>query len=150
MVEAAVTGRVLFLCALWILCDISSGLACSAIPMTKEEHFQKASAVFVAHMIRVEETAGVGLFGNADHIVEGTFRALEILKGKVPADQKIRSDIYAGANCTVPIFAGLDYLIFLYEETQGYVYWPGGTELFLNIDGSEPQALLNRLRALKQ
>lgn len=136
-------GRFLVVGVLWTLCGISSGFACTAMPSANEERFRQASAVFVGHVIRTEMARG-RYFDIGDRlIVEGTYHVVEILKGDPPADHKIKSDIYGPGNCAIPVIAGRDYLVFL------GVYWPGGT-VVVGIDGSEAQALLNKLRTLKQ
>jgi hypothetical protein len=145
-------GRILFIGALWSLCGMSYGYACSpAEPEpTKEELFRKATAVFAAHLVRVEEVTGQLPYGNQrGKIVEGTFQVVEVLKGKPPADQKIRSLPFGPGNCTVPILAGTDYVFFLRDDAPSFVSWPNGTQMIWSFEADGAQTFLSELRALK-
>jgi len=127
-------------------------LACSTLgpPPTDEELFEKASTVFVAHITKTEEvtlsfplsTAPTPVPG-----VEGTFRVVEILKGKPPEDAKVQDLVFGPGNCSLGLFAGLDYLFFLRGDK--WVLWPTGSRAFINLQGTEPQKIIEQLRKLK-
>jgi hypothetical protein len=125
--------------------------ACSSLegPPTEEQLFAKASAVFLAHVVRTEETQGANpllVSHPTSAMVDATFRVIEVLKGEPPADGKVRSLVYGAGNCSVALLAGLDYLVFL--QDGNFVLWPGGTMAFFNLDGTEPKRLLEKFRNL--
>jgi hypothetical protein len=125
-----------------------------------EERYGKASAVFVAHIVRTDETrASVRGSNEPLAIVEGTFRVVEVLKGRPPEDRKIRDLVYGPGNCSLGLLAGIDYLVFLYKDSyvlwpgeaeSNFVLWPGGSRPFIDISASEPKRLLEKLRALRK
>jgi hypothetical protein len=126
--------------------------ACSApdAPKTTEEKFARATAVFVAHMVRTEE-AGLMVMGNhKEPIIEGTFRVIEVLKGRPPEDGKVRSPPYGPGNCTIPLMAGMDYVFFLgpSDNKQNFVTWITGSFGTFNLGGTEPKRILDELRKL--
>lgn len=132
--------------------SVSQALACSTLgpEPTREELFRKASAVIAAHMIRTEEVeARLPRSNRQQMIVEGTFRVVEVLKGTPPSDLKIKSFTFGPGNCTVPILSGADYVLFLHDDEQGFVSWPGGTQMLWSFETDSSQQLLNELRALK-
>jgi hypothetical protein len=72
---------------------------------TTEQQFARATAVFVARIVRIEE--GQLVLGDRTWpIVEATFRTIEVLKGRPPEDMKVRSLVYGFGNCTIPLLAG--------------------------------------------
>ena len=122
-------------------------LACSTLgpPPTDEEQFNKASAVFVGHVTKTEEVS-LSFNGMPTKVpaVEGTVRVVEVLKGEPPADGKVQDLVFGPGNCSLGLFAGLDYLFFLHGDK--WVLWPGGSKTFININGTEPRQLLEKLR----
>ncbi|MBV8536257.1 MAG: hypothetical protein JO128_11730 [Alphaproteobacteria bacterium] len=78
--------------------------------------------------------------------VEASFRTIEIFKGYPPADGKVRSPAFGPGNCSVPLLAGSDYILFLYENNL--VLLPGGSELVFNLEGTEVKKALGELREL--
>lgn len=97
--------------------------------------------------MRTEEiTAPTTLSAFANSAVVATSRTIEILKGRPPADGKVMSPAYGPGNCSVPLLAGSTYLFFLYDDNV--VLLLGGSELFWNLDGIEPQKILSELRDL--
>ena len=77
--------------------------------------FQHASTVFVARVLRTEETWGIPpIVDRPEPIVEGTFRLIELLKGQPPKDNKIR--ISASLPCLTKLEAAMDYLFFLSDD----------------------------------
>jgi hypothetical protein len=145
--------RVLFIGVACAILSVGSTHACSVAEgspePTKEALFAEASTVFVGHVVFVEEVAAQHRDPN-EPVLEAKFRVTEVLKGQPPADNKVRSFGYGPGNCTAPMLAGMDYLFFLHQGVQNFVDWPSGTETFFNINGTETQALLARLRALKK
>jgi hypothetical protein len=135
--------------ALMLLMTTRAVQACQTLePVSEERSFAQASAVFLAHVTRTEETEGNARLkiDPTTPLVEATFRLIEVLKGEPPADGKVRSPVYGPGNCSVPLFAGLDY-VFVVEE-GGFVWLPGGTHAFFNREGTESKKLLDRYRAL--
>jgi hypothetical protein len=134
-----------------LLTATGAGRACSSLePVTEERSFAKASAVFLAHVIRTEETEGENpLLINhpTAPMVEATFPVIEVLKGQPPADGKVRSLVVGYGNyCSIPLFAGLDYVFFV--EDGNFISLLGGTRPFITINGYEPKRLIEKLRAL--
>jgi hypothetical protein len=136
--------------AFGVLLSASAAYACSTASgksPTLEEQFAAASSVFTAHVVRVEETTEKRR-DPKEAVLAATFRIIEVLKGKPPSDNKVKSYVYGPGNCTVPVLAGTDYIFFL-EENSAFVDWPGGTQAFFDIDAAEAKELLGRLRAPK-
>src|SRR5262249_47367517 len=113
--DAAAGGamRRLTLSGLLLLIATGAAMACSSIePVSDERSFANASAVFVGHVLRTEETQSPDP-QPADHattrMVEATVRTIEVLKGQPPADGKVRSLVYGPGNCSVALLAGVDY-----------------------------------------
>jgi hypothetical protein len=129
-------------------------MACSSLKPfpTEDQLFASSSAVFLAHLQRVEEVGSVTPntehgAGNGDKIVEGTFRLLETIKGQPPADNKIKSLAYGTGNCSLPLLAGNDYLFFL-ESDNFVLLWHGGAEALINIESAPTREMLDKLRNL--
>jgi hypothetical protein len=108
--------------------------------------FAQASTVFTAHLLRTEEISAK-IAHHSEPVVEAAFRTIEIFKGQPPTDGKIMSPVYLPGNCSVPLLAGSDYLIFLYDSNV-VLMLPGGTEMFWNLEGIEAKRILNELREL--
>lgn len=81
---------------------------------TDEQLYKSASAVFVAHITKTEEKSSpVGGDKRLPWpIVEGNFKLIEILKGEPPADGKVKDLVFGPGNCSLGLFAGLDYVFF--------------------------------------
>jgi hypothetical protein len=137
---------------LTFLTSVGAVQACSSLqpPQTEDQLFARASAVFLAHLLRTEEiNATTPLLKESQPVVEATFRALEVFKGQPPTDGKVRSIVYGPGNCSVPLLAGSDYLFFLYDSTRNFVLQlPGGSQMFINLEGREAKKILNQLREL--
>ena len=70
-----------------LLGNTTSAWACSYERRSDGQLFAKASAVFIAHVVRTEETTGVSpLSDKPEPLVEATFRLVETLKGRPPPD----------------------------------------------------------------
>lgn len=142
--------RMAFYVASFLFVAAANAWACSLSPDTPEptakERFDRANTILVARMTKVEEIEAPEGFGNFP-LVEGTLRPIELLKGELPAGNKVRGPVYGPGNCSIPFFAGWDYILYLDGE-HNFVLWPSGSEAYFNIDGKEPQEALAELRAL--
>jgi hypothetical protein len=145
----------------WIACfgifllTISAAGACLVDPtVTDEQRFSRANSVFIAHVIRTEEIepphSGADVsrsFADAP-IIRATFRTIEVFKGQPPVDATIRSLVFGGGNCTLPIIVGLDYLVFLSDDT--FVSFPNGSRglpsLRDDLQNEDTKRLLGMLR----
>jgi hypothetical protein len=124
--------------------------ACAFERLSDEELYAKASAVFVARVVRTEEARGLSPFSHEpEPIVEATIRPVETLKGRPPADGKVRT-LRWGNSCSLPLIAAEDYLFFLHGNS--YVLVPGGSRLIslepVDIGTTKTQRVLQKLRAL--
>jgi hypothetical protein len=138
------------------MADFGGAYACSRAPdvsePTQEELFSAASAVFVAHLTKTEEVKPADPSKDAEGVIEGTFRVIEILKGQPPADGKVKSELFFPGNCTIPLISGMDYIFFIdnrfLDKKENYIWWPSGSANIMNINGSQVQQMLTKLRAL--
>jgi len=138
--------------ALQILLLVSGGAgACSwDRTVTDQERFRAARSVFIAHVMRTEEVERSAA-DQDEPMIQATVRVLESFKGLPPADGKIRSRVFGGGNCTIPILAGNDYLIFLRDDLP--VSFPGGSRLLSSLrddlQDEETKQILKMLRRLR-
>jgi hypothetical protein len=141
--------------AVLLLGRLEAARACSWYPRpTDEGLFEKAAAVFVAHIVRAEEVeiqylgprSGPDAKGPA---VEATFRLIEVLKGQPPADGKIRGPI--PIMCMMPLQAGLDYVIFL-NEGDTFIVWgeDKGTRPLVDTPSADDRACYYRQCTLEK
>ena len=151
----AVTGtrrNPLVMAALMLLLGMSAAEACSSLepPQTRAQLFARASAVFVAHLLRTEEIKATTPFGDQPlPVVEATFRTIEVFKGRPPADERVRSLVYGPGNCSLPLLSGLDYVFFLYDNDSNFVLLlPGGNEMYFNLEGTSAKETMEDLRKL--
>ena len=123
-------------------------LACSPQDTSSdEEKFAKAKEVFLARVVRVEESAKPERWGNADvKTVQGTYQLLEVFKGAPRDGDTVLDFVFSPGNCSLGIMPGLHYVFFIHPENR-LVLWPGGSRGYVNTDGSVPKADLARLRA---
>jgi len=127
-------------------------LACSRppgeAPPTESELFQKAQAVFVAHVYRTAEgTRSIDSSEKPFPVVEGEFRVIEVLKGVPPANGKVATLVPSPGNCAVLMVAGVDYVFFV-QEGHDLIWWPDGSQAFTNLQAIEPKKYLERLRKI--
>jgi hypothetical protein len=134
-----------------IMALTNSAHGCSSLEQpTEEETVAKASTIFLAHLLRVEE-AGSAFpdephhGGNGDKIIEGTFNVLEVIKGVPPEDHKIKSLAYGTGNCAIPLLVGNDYLIML-EKDNVVMIGHGNASALINIENEPTKRDLARLR----
>jgi hypothetical protein len=106
--------------------------ACSWQKTTYEDKFRRAISIFTARVVRTEEKAEPSADIVDDRVVYATIKVVEMFKGQPPADGKIRSRVFSNGNCTIPIMAGNDYLIFLYDDS--FVGFPGGSTVLPSLE----------------
>ncbi len=118
--------------------------------MSREEQFAHATSVFIGHIVQTKEIEDT-IDGQPEMIIEGTFRVVEMLKGSPPANGKIKSRVYGPGNCTIPIMAGTDYLLFIHEDSLVSFVSGSGVLLTLNevLQDNETKQLLQVLRQLR-
>jgi hypothetical protein len=166
---------------LMAMMEAASACSFATPPPSDEELFAKASAVFIGHVYRVEEAgtthdileeAKEKVRAKADlssietmaiqnefeksapsPLVEGTFRVIEVLKGRLPADSKVRSLPFVF--CGGAVVAGVDYLFFLYGDNFVFPSPINGTRPLLNWPDPEGelaphQRTLTQLRELSR
>lgn len=126
--------------------------ACSLAPgkewPTESERFQKARAVFVAHVYRTTEgSRSIDSSGKLFPIVEAEFRVIEVIKGVPPTNEKVAALVPSAGNCAVLLVAGVDYVFFV-QEGHDLIWWPDGSLAFTNLQAIEPKKLLERLRKM--
>jgi hypothetical protein len=114
---------------------------------TIEQLFAKSTSVFVAHILRTQESA---LKVSDIPIIEGEFRLVEVIKGTPPPDYKVRDFVYGYGNCSLGLLAGLDYVFFIQKENHDLVVWPSGSQPLININGKESAEFLEKLRRLQE
>lgn len=111
--------------------------------------FSQASTVLVAHLTSVEEIAAPNdMKGAYNKIIEASITTIELIKGKPPADGKVRSAPFGYGNCTIPFLAGADYVFFLQNEGAYITFVTGSAGPILNLDGAKVREKLEKLRAL--
>ena len=122
-------------------------LACSLQDTSSdEEKFAKAKEVFLARVVRVEESAKPERWGNADvQAVQGTYKLLEVFKGTPKDGDTVLDFVFSPGNCSLGIMPGLYYVFFIHPENR-LVLWPGGSRGYIHMDGSVPRADLARFR----
>jgi hypothetical protein len=146
----SVTPSSYFVVAILLL-SIRGASACSwDRTVSHEQLFAQATSVFIGHIVRTAEVEA-SFDGQRETIIEGAVRVVEVLKGPPPADGKIRSRIWGPGNCTIPIMAGIDYLLFVYEDN--FISLPGGStplpSLKEDLQDNETKRLLRSLRQLR-
>jgi hypothetical protein len=134
-----------------LLTGASSAWACSRVPGTPEptakELVDNAATVVVAHLIKVEEAGTSDEVGWNVELIEGTFRPIELLKGELPAENKVRSLVYGPGNCTIPLMPGWDYIFYLNGE-HNFVSFPTGSMGFIDLESQAAKEALAEVRAL--
>ena len=126
---------------LFLLPLIGSVLLLSAVPArackqpSDEWLFARASAVFLARVVRTDEAWGVTpLGGEPEVIVEGTLRIIEVFKGQPPKDGKVKAA--AAQPCgPVPLWTAMDYVFFLYDDHNFLLPNGGSVPLGKPFDG---------------
>ncbi len=112
------------LLAMLLVSAVGPAHACSGryLPLSDADLFAKASAVFVARIARADEVEMPHPYGGRGApAVEATFRLIEVLKGRPPADGKVRGPL--PHLCTRSLLVGLDYVIFLDADDDNFILW---------------------------
>ncbi len=149
-----VQGHILLSLTFIALPFVSTGaIACSITgeKPTDEQLFAKANSVFVAHVYRTEEKS----FQPTDSkesiaAVEADFCVIEVLKGKPPADNKVKDFVFGPGNCSLGLLAGFDYLFFVPNGPDNLVLWPTGSRALFNLKGTEVVKTLSNFRRLRK
>jgi hypothetical protein len=132
--------------------QVLPGYACSQPGKptpTEEELFAQASSVFVAHLTSVEENSAPNDMKEIyKNIVVGSFETIELIKGKLPPNGKVKSAPYGFGNCTIPLLAGADYIFFLQKDDDYVTFVSGSAGPILNLHATKVREKIEKLRAL--
>ena len=129
----------------------NAAFACSTVkpPPTDEDLFASAKSVFVAHLYRTEERmTDLGITGKPIPNVEGSFTVVEVLKGTPPSNGKVVDMVFGPGNCSLGLFAGLDYVFFIQDDKHNLVIWPTGSRAFINIEAADAVKAITALHKL--
>ena len=123
--------------------------ACSIRDLaTEEEKFARSKEVFLARVVRVEETGKAERIGGGEvKTVQGTYKLMEVFKGEPKDGDTVVDFVFNPGNCSLGIMAGLHYVFFVQPENR-LVLWVNGSRGYINLDGTVPKADFERLRAL--
>lgn len=123
--------------------------ACSIRDLASEdEKFAQAKEVFLARIVRVEESAKPERIGSTEiKAVQGTYKLLEVFKGEPKDNDTVVDFVFSPGNCSLGIMAGLHYVFFIRPENR-LVLWVYGSRGYINLDGSVPKKDLARFREL--
>jgi hypothetical protein len=121
--------------------------ACSMQEKTTEEQkFAMAKEVFLARIVRVEESAKPERIGNTEiKTVTGTYKLLEVFKGEPRDGDPVTDFVFTPGNCSLGIMAGLFYVFFIRPDNR-LVLWVNGSRGYINLEGSVPKADFARFR----
>ena len=121
--------------------------ACSLEEKTTEEQkFAMAKEVFLARMVRVEESEQPQRVGNTDvRTVTGTYKLLEVFKGEPRDGGTVIDFVFTPANCSLGIMAGLYYVFFIRPDSR-LVLGVNGSRGYITLEGSVPKADFARFR----
>ena len=141
--------RSTFLALFLALLAIARAEACSIRDLaTEEEKFARAKEIFLARVVRVEETGKVERIGGGEvKTVQGTYKLMEVFKGDPKDGDTVLDFVFNPGNCSLGIMAGLYYVFFIQPENR-LVLWVNGSRGYINLDGSTPKADFERFRAL--
>ena len=141
--------RATFLTILLALLAAARAEACSIRDLaTEEEKFARAKDVFLARIVRVEETGKAERMGGAEvKTVQATYKLMEVFKGDPKDGDTVLDFVFTPGNCSLGIMPGLYYVFFIQPENR-LVLWVNGSRGYINVDGSVPKADFERFRAL--
>jgi hypothetical protein len=141
--------RTAFLAIFLVLLAAARAEACSIRDLaTEEEKFARAKEVFLARVVRVEETTKPERIGHSEiKTVQGTYKLLEVFKGEPKDGDTVLDFVFTPGNCSLGIMAGLYYVFFVQPENR-LVLWVNGSRGYINLDGSVPKADFERFRSL--
>ena len=134
-----------------LLLTICEASACSwDRTLSHEQLFAQATSVFIGHIVETKEVEAA-VDGERQMVIEGAFRVVEVLKGPPLVSGKIRSHVYSPGNCAIPMVAGINYLLFIYEDNLNS--FPTGSmalsSLKEDLQDQETRQLLRGLRRLR-
>jgi len=123
--------------------------ACSIRDLaTEEEKFAQAKEVFLARVVRVEESGKAERIGGTEiKTVQGTYKLVEVFKGDPKDNDTVVDLVFNPGNCSLGIMAGLHYVFFIRPDNR-LVLWVYGSRGYINLDGSVPKADFARFREL--
>ena len=123
--------------------------ACSIRDLaTEDEKFARAKEVFLARIVRVEETGKAERIGGGEvKTVQATYKLMEVFKGAPKDGDTVLDFVFTPGNCSLGIMPGLYYVFFILPENR-LVLWVNGSRGYINLDGSTPKADFERFRAL--
>jgi hypothetical protein len=134
--------------AILLLLPVRAGACSMPEPASEEEKFAQAKEVFLARVVRVEETGKPERIGGSEiKTVQGTYKLLEVFKGEPKDGDKVLDFVFTPGNCSLGIMPGLFYVFFVRPENR-LVLWVNGSRGYINLEGSVPKADLERFRAL--
>ena len=90
----------------------------------------------------------LGITGKPIPNVEGSFTVVEVLKGTPPSDGKVVDMVFGPGNCSLGLFAGLDYVFFIQDDKYNLVIWPTGSRAFINLEAADAVKTITALRKL--
>ena len=133
-----------------VLATLLPAFHAAACPMeektTEGQKFAMAKEVFLARIVRVEESANPERVGNKEvKTVTGTYKLLEVFKGEPRDGDTVTDFVFTPANCSLGSMAGLYYVFFIRPDNR-LVLWVNGSRGYLNLDGSVPKADFARFR----
>ena len=99
---------------------MNSAYACSCKKSTVTQKYEKSSKVFIAHITSTEEIVNDKSNENDfnKRYIKATYNVKEVFKGSPINGGSVTDRVYRGANCSVGIMAGLDYVIFQYSSNE--------------------------------
>ena len=129
-----------------LLAALDAGACSMEEKTTEEQKFAMAKEVFLARMVRVEESAQSQRIGNTEvRTVTGTYKLLEVFKGEPRDGDTVTDFVFTPANCSLGIMAGLYYVFFIRPDNR-LVLWVNGSRGYINLEGSVPKADFARFR----
>ena len=133
----------LVLAWLFVSLAVDRSLACSGPGKTMEQNIADASEIFVARVVKTEETAlRDSRFPEPVTVIEGTYRLIEPLKGSPPASGIVRDAPPGFGNCGLGLLAGLNYVFFIHDDER-FVLSPGGSFGAIHFDRGESKKRLD-------
>lgn len=139
--------RHLYVIVLSILLSIQTAYGCSCAPLTEEELFNGARAVYLA------EVTDTKLIKESDddtswEIIEANFTILEKFKGPEEPITKVHDLSFGFGNCSIGLMSGMEFVFFISESRNGrnYVGMCGGSKS-INLGYKDIETVLNKLRS---
>lgn len=139
----------------WLLLSNAS-LACSCRERTDAEQFN--AAIYVAH-VRVVSTELRSIEDlrrespdldewkdNTPEYVRVSFQEVEVFKKSIAAPQYLRELPFGPGNCMVGLLAGMEYIVYLSQDSMSFVDICSGSFGFFNREGAEVAPKINELR----